>query len=163
APSSRDSDKYVVVDQVHDYFRAMGIEPRISLGWLDALLKSGLCLSHDPTIVDAAKAERVRLSPSGHQHLMWAVRDEEYLGAMGAVTPLVDESAFQRLEVAFSGSRMDTWKERLEVFVAYLLDEDARWVHIPAHKAYGGQVRVAEMLRRQPPQLRQWHARQDSK
>ncbi len=149
APSGRDSDKYIGVDQVHDYLRAMGIEPRISLGWLDALLKSGLCLSHDPTVVDAAKAERVRLSPSGHQHLMWAVRDEEYLSAMGAVTPLVDESAFQRLELAFAGARTETWKERLEVFVAYLLAEDARWVHIPDHKAYDGQVRIAEILKRQ--------------
>ena len=67
----------------------MNLDDRNVLLWLDAMLKTGLLLNYDPTVQDIAGASQVEISPSGRQHLFWALGNYEYLGAMAETTPLL--------------------------------------------------------------------------
>ena len=80
--------------------------------------------------------------------MLWGLRNREYLTAMAAVTPLVDEDAYHSLNVLFNRPRGETWRERLQKFVEYLVAEDSKWCRVPGHKAYIGQHSLTEMLQK---------------
>jgi len=133
------SDSFITVNQVVDYFRAMTIDPTIVLAWLCNVLSNGLCLSYDPTVKEISKAKRIGLSPSGHQHLLWGTKDRTYLSCMIPVTPIQNESDYQKLEVSFKSK---LWDEQRIQFVEYLVGHDQMYCQIPEHDAYDGQKKV---------------------
>ncbi len=81
--------QFIEIERVLEYFAAMHLEPRIVRDWVDAMLKTGLCLSYDPTRTSIEEVDRIEVSPSGRQHLNWALNDWVYLEAMLEVTPLL--------------------------------------------------------------------------
>ena len=142
------SQTYMHIDQVYDYFSAMSVEHRVVSFWLDAMLKSGLCLSYDPTIKDIADAGKIEISPSGLQHLMWGLHDTTYMMSMLCVTPLLDRDTFSSLEKLFKENRLKySWKKIITLFINYLLREDALYCNMPEHEAYNGQKKLLKKLK----------------
>jgi AAA ATPase domain len=145
------------VDAVSTYALGMGLEIRAAHLWLDAMLKSGLCLSYDPTVVDIDNANQIEISPAGRHHLIWAKGEFEYLAAMTQVTPVLDEVTYRDLQSHEANHR---WREKTALFIDYLLREDKNFCILPSHDAYQGQVRLANGLNDRAERWRQPAVRQ---
>ncbi len=145
-PVDERNEALVEVDQVVGYFGSAGVEARATNLWLDAMLKTGLCLSYDPTVQEVAPTLNIEISPSGRLHLRWAMEKNEYLGAMGDVTPLLNESTYQVVRDAGRDRNKTGWRRKLAAFIEYLLQEDATYCSLPNHAAYEGQMRLTKML-----------------
>lgn len=135
-------EDYVTIEQVLDYFQALGIERRATSLGIDALLKTGLCFSYDPTCNSVNTANKIQLSPSGLQHLLWGTWDESYIGSMMHVTPIGDESTHEKLKNLLSYGLHDTWAESIVTFINYLVDEDNIYIKNIVHSAYVGQYKI---------------------
>ena len=133
----------IEVSEVVAYFAGMNIEDRAVQLWLDAMLKTGLILNYDPTVQDIGTATHIEISPSGKQHLFWALGNNEYLSAMAEVTPLLSEATFRQLR---DHGKHYEWRERTVTFLDYLLDEDAMYCTAPGHDAYQSQQRMRPAL-----------------
>lgn len=129
---------FITVSQLTDYFQAMGIEFKHTLGWLDYFLKSGLSRSYDPTVLAAAHAQRVEMTPCGERHYVWATGDETYLRAMMEVTPILKREAFDRIDSAFreEGRQGRLTGASLCAFLEYIIELDGCYVRIPDLPAY---------------------------
>ena len=132
-------EDFVAVEQILDYLHAIGIERRTTRLCLDAILKSGLCFSYDPTVVDIGYVKKIQLSPSGLQHLHWGAWDEIYIGAMLPVTPIPEEDVHHKLMGLDERIR---WKARIGVFLQHLIQEDALYCNHIDHPAYVGQKKL---------------------
>jgi hypothetical protein len=148
-------ERFITIEQVIEYSRAMLVDASVTLSWLSALLEGGLCLSYDPTVTTISSVDKVELSHSGFQHLRWATREADYLHAMLEVTPLVDQAIYDQMMAIGRTSSSDSWRERVVLFADYLINEDAQYVKIPEHDAYASQVRLISDLQRTADQQRQ--------
>ena len=147
--SNPDNDgRYVGVRAIQDYFHEVGIEPRTSTRCLNALLHTGLVLEYDPTAKEAKNDGRVQISPSGRQHLLWALGDFVYLESMAITTPVLEESVFDEIKALSGVDRSDCRRKLIVSFVNYLLSEDQHFITVPKHEAFEGQLSVTDMLQR---------------
>lgn len=143
---SKAGEGYVEVDQICQYFQAMGVPIEITATWLSAMLSSGLCFSFDPTVKDIEEAKRIEISPSGTQHFLWATKEKAYMEAMSQITPILNRDVFSDLENADLEEFRLKWAHMVRLFVKYLLDEDAQYCQVPDHSAYLGQRRLRQGL-----------------
>lgn len=130
-------DNYILVDQIMDYFNAMGIDRNITYKHLDFLLKKGLIFSYDPTVINIENSKKVELSASGFEHYFWGINDNDYLFTMLEVTPITDQDFYSYLEQNYY-----QWGEKNQIsldFLNHLTAEDDLYCHIPDHVAYKGQ------------------------
>ncbi len=141
-------ESFVAVSQLYDYFQATTIERRVVSLWLDAMLHTGLCWSYDPTLTDIEKVQKIEISPSGRQHLIWGCSDESYLGSMMEVTPIAYQSTFERMRAVPWENKTLEWLEKTVLFLDYLIDEDNEYVRIPDHPAYRGQYAISKTIDR---------------
>jgi len=147
APTVEDDTASLDLDQILEYMQGMGVEPRVTQLWLDTMLKTGLCLNFDPTVVDIEFASRLEISPAGRQHLEWARTERQYISAMADVTPIVSEPSFVELREALTRGNQ-SWIYKIVSFTRYLLAEDANYCTVLDHTAYAGQRAIHEDLRR---------------
>jgi hypothetical protein len=126
---------FLPVDQVYEYFRAMGFERRVVSCWLDAMLRTALCWNYDPTINEVSKASKIEIAPSGNEHLIWATNDPEFMHAMMYVTPLVSQDVFDRLVHLGKEPFHLVWRRLVGTFIEYLISEDAVFCTVPEHEA----------------------------
>lgn len=137
---------YVSVNRVIDYLTVIGYGARVVSIWLDSMLKSGLCLSYDPTIISLDTSSRIQLSPSGRQHRAWVRTDFVYLESMMEVSPITDQSVYQKVDELFT-TRLPGFRQKaLALFVKYLVDEDSKYCHIPSHASHQTQSRLVNEL-----------------
>ena len=139
---SKEDNEYITLNQVIDYFYAIGIDNNITLTYLDALLKTGLCYSYDPTISDIRNAKKIQLSPSGKQHYYWAVHEEQYLQCMLEVTPILRDEVFGKLNQYKHPNLQEDRANRLIIFLQYLISEDEKFCSVPDHEAYLNQLGI---------------------
>lgn len=132
-----DVEKLVALGQMMD------VEEHVTRVWLDALLKTGLCVNYDPTVLDQQAATRIEITPSGRLHLNWARSSFEYICAMGVVTPLLDEGVHFSISQAYEHRN---WRQVAARFVHYLSAEDKMHCRLPDHSAYAGQRRMLTHL-----------------
>src|SRR5262249_41735831 len=144
--------RYAPTESVMEYLKAMGVEPRATRACLQAMLETGLCLSYDPTAKTLEGAPKLHCSPSGRQHLAWALRDWVYLESMAEVTPLLDLEAHTAIKAAIQSGTAHGRREAVRVFINYLLDEDAHYCVIPIHEFFSSQDNLRKTLARQA-----WH------
>jgi len=140
------TESFVAVAQIFDYFQATTIERRAVSLWLDAMLKTGLCLSYDPTHTGIEQVQKVEISPAGRQHLLWGASDENYIGSMMEVTPINDPATYDTIKNAPRDNKTIEWVMKTVAFTQYLLDEDKSYVQIPDHESYQGQHRLTNLL-----------------
>jgi GTPase SAR1 family protein len=145
-PRQEPEGRFIGTDQVVGYFQAIGIEPRATMEWLDALLKRGLCSSYDPTVVDAERSKRVTIRPAGLQHLWWGVADWEYLSAMAEVQPIEDPQVYDELDALCGRPVGATWADRVSVLLRYLVAADRKVVLDSDHESMRSQKRLIESL-----------------
>jgi hypothetical protein len=138
-PEVDGEDRFVAVEQLTSYFAAMGVEPRVVGLWIEAMLKTGLCLGYDPTVDAVAETKRLEISPSGMQHLYWGLRDWVYLDAMAETTPILEPDVHRTLLSIYKTVIDRSWIEAIQEFLAYLAAEDAKYCEVPSHEAYSGQ------------------------
>jgi GTPase SAR1 family protein len=131
---------FVDLFQICDYFLGMNYDQRVVISILDAMLKSGLCLSYDPTNLEIIDAMKIELSPAGFQHLYWATSDNIYVESMLPVTPIVDPETFERLHST-------NYQEQLNIFIDYLIKEDNKFTRVPQHEAYRGQIHLVNKIK----------------
>lgn len=139
-------EDYVTVDQALDYLLALGIDRRATLLCLDAMLKTGLCLSYDPTIQDISQAKKIQLSPSGLQHLLWGSWDETYISSMLQVTPIANAGIYDQLKACNSHDNNFRWAHEVGIFLQYLIQEDSEFTIDLNHEAYSGQRKLIYSL-----------------
>ncbi len=135
-------EDYMSTEQILDYAQGMGIERRPILLCLDAMLKTGLSFCYDPTIRSIEKANKIQISPAGLQHLHWGSWEEAYIYSMLQVTPITNESVFEKLRSYKDERKNDKWKLQIITFITYLLDEDDIYAHEIDHPAYEGQLKI---------------------
>lgn len=140
------TEVFITVDQVVEFFRAMTVEPRAVLVHLEEMLKTGLAWSYDPTVVRIRDTKKVEISPAGFQHLLFGMEDWVYMESMLQVTPLLEEGAFNDLYDHHGGERPDTTCRR--IFAEYVLREDRRYVQVPDHLSYASQSEFANRFMR---------------
>jgi hypothetical protein len=140
------TEAFIAVSQIFDYFQATTIERRVVSLWLDAMLKTGLCFSYDPTHTSIEQVRKIEISPAGRQHLIWGSSDENYIGSMMEVTPIYDQKTWNDLRSAPRGDKTLEWLTKTSVFAQYLLEEDTSFVQIPEHESYAGQHRITKLL-----------------
>ncbi|MEK9136209.1 MAG: ATP-binding protein, partial [Bacteroidota bacterium] len=141
-------EAFVQVSQLYDYFQAMMVERRVVGLWLDAMLRTGLCLSYDPTQTTIEGIQKVELSPSGRHHLFWGCADESYISSMMEVTPIQHQPTHEKLRAVPWENKNLERLEKTDIFIHYLLDEDHDYARIPDHEAYEGQRQLAKKLGR---------------
>ena len=139
--------RYVIVNNVIDYFNAMNIEAQAIRGWLSNMLKSGLLLSYDPTQSFIEEVYRIEISPSGYQHLLWARSNLAYIESMLEVTPLCDRSLYQELQHLMNLDLPFARRKAIKLFYQYLVKEDNHYCIIPNHAQYDGQRDINEKLK----------------
>jgi GTPase SAR1 family protein len=135
--NDKSEDNFLLIDQILDYFGAMGVDRSITLKHLDISLSKGLILSYDPTILSIENSRKVEISPSGFEHYLWALNDNDYLFIMLEVTPITDQQFFNFIDETYH-----QWSVRNELmlrFLIYLETEDITYCHIPSHVAFKGQ------------------------
>ena len=137
---------FIEIEQLLRYFDAMHFERSTVMAWLDEFLGSGLCFAYDPTHVSIQDVDRLRLSPSGFQHLYWGLTDTTYIQIMMEVTPLLDAEAYSQLADLQQQRRQDVWRQELELFIKYLINQDDMHVMVPDHVAYRGQQKLPRRL-----------------
>jgi energy-coupling factor transporter ATP-binding protein EcfA2 len=130
------------VDQIAAYCTGMGIEPRAASLWLNVMLQTGLVLNYDPTVESVETATSIEISPSGKQHLKWALDTHEYLGAMADVTPLLSEETWTEIRDA----RANGWRAKTATFLRYVMREDDMYCTIPEHATYESQRRISAQM-----------------
>jgi hypothetical protein len=145
-------DSYITVSQVLGYFAGMGIEGRTILPYLDIMLKSGLCYSYDPTILDIEHVKSIEISPNGKQHYYWALHDESYIQAMIDITPILDDETYRILHEARFSKKID-WRVKIFEFIKYILGQDSLFVTIPNSSSYKGQNKINVILKRRLSKL----------
>ncbi|WP_205513018.1 AAA family ATPase [Longitalea arenae] len=137
-------DSLLNVDQILDYFNAMGIERSITFDHLNYLLGKRLISSYDPTITDINFAKRVELTPAGHEHYIWGSNDYVYMYAMLEVTPITDENLYETVIANYYN-----YKQRqtmLYRFLEYLMRQDSLYCQIPNHPSYKGQELLSNLF-----------------
>jgi hypothetical protein len=150
----------IEVDEIVAYSAGMNIENRAVYLWLDAMLKSGLLVSYDPTVEEISHVHQVEIAPAGKQHLYWAISNFEYLSAMADVTPLLSEVTFAKMQDALRSR--GGWREKTATFIDYLLAEDEMYCMAPNHAGYESQRRIRASLTTTSRRLRDMLARNDS-
>lgn len=148
-------EDYVDVTQVLDYMYAIGLERRATDLCVGSLLRSGLCMAHDPTVVDINQANRIQLSPSGLQHLIWGSWDETYISIMAQVTPIAAEHSYQAMRATSDLDSKQRWLTETIEFLKYLIDEDRRHCAQQTHEAYLGQSKLIKSLATKLDRLKQ--------
>jgi GTPase SAR1 family protein len=140
APTNERNEALLRVDQITEYFASAGVDSQAVAAWLDAMIKTGLCLSYDPTVQAIESTLDVEVSPAGRLHLRWALDNSEYISAMSEVTPLRSETTYELLREA--DRNRNGWRSKTVPFLQYLLAEDASYCTLPTHESYEGQARI---------------------
>jgi cold shock CspA family protein len=125
---------------------------------MNSLLKTGLILDYDPTTKEVAGRSRVQISPSGRQHLQWALADWVYLESMAVVTPILDRAAHTEISSLMEDQRADRLRAAIARFVQYLLTEDSHYALVPVHAVYEEQSRITAILREHDEALKRFPA-----
>ena len=154
--SNKDNDRrYVPVSEILSYFRAMNIDERAITACLNQLLDSGLCLGYDPTADAVSDATKLEISPSGRQHVRWALRDWAYLESMAEVTPLHHKDTADNIRENLQKGAPHLKREAIGQFIAYLLEEDSHFCVSPKHAIYADQEEIHSTLGQQVKALSQ--------
>lgn len=138
-PTVEREGAFIEVENLMAVATTMSIEARATRMWMDRLLKTGLILNYDPTVLDVDAASRVEISPAGALHLSWARSSFEYLVAMSVTTALLDEVRHAEIKAAFDRRQYRTMAAS---FAEYLVSEDALFCVVPDHSTYSSQSRV---------------------
>lgn len=139
---------FIGVDQILEYAHAMHIDPKITMEWLSKLMEKGLIHSYDPTVIDVKRVEKIQLTPSGYQHLVWSSSNPEYILSMADVTPIRNRDFYDKLSLFNRQPRKESWQNLLLAFVDYLSAEDSMFVVIPTHEAFKGQKNLGLYIKR---------------
>jgi cold shock CspA family protein len=150
--------RYLPLGEIVDYLQEMGIEPRSTVLCLNCMLRTGLILDYDPTTTEVSADSCLQVSPSGRQHLQWALGDWVYLESMAVVTPLLDRGAHDEIRTLIAEQRSDGLRAAIARFVQYLLAEDGHYVLVPVHNLYQEQLRIADILREHDEKLKTFPA-----
>jgi len=140
------STRYAPKESLIEYLRSMTVEARATTQCLQALLESGLCLSYDPTVRKIESVSKLQISPSGKQHLSWAMRDWVYLESMAEVTPLLDPEVVSDIRANMQLATADGRRHAVRSFLSYLLTEDKHYCMVPKHEFYLGQNTLRSTL-----------------
>ncbi len=144
---NEDNDaRYVLIDEIVEYFQTANIDSRATMACLDAMLLRGLCLSYDPTTQGVNDTIRVEIAPSGRQHLAWAQRDWVYLESMAEITPMYDTEACDNIRHNLKNGSPHLRRSSIATFIRYLIQEDALFTIIPKHQLYQDQERLSSTL-----------------
>lgn len=130
--------QFVKVSDISDYFSNIGVPTGITKKWINELLRLGLLLNYDPTVLTIVEDTQVEISPSGITHLNWGSADSEYFRAMSLVTPIRVAKVHQEIQNAYSDYK-NKWAESVICFIDYLIAEDAIYCRIPEHESFKGQ------------------------
>jgi GTPase SAR1 family protein len=151
-------DNFLSVDQLLDYFNGMGIDRSITLKHLDLLLKKGLILSYDPTVLWISDSKRVELSASGFEHYFWGLNDNDYLFAMLEVTSITDQTFYDLIEREYR--YWDAKNTLMIEFLYYLGKEDKIYCHIPEHISYKGQHVIFKRFAWRRDLIKKWMSKE---
>ncbi|MDZ7914924.1 MAG: AAA family ATPase [Rhodococcus sp. (in: high G+C Gram-positive bacteria)] len=141
-PDKEHEGRSIHVDSVRAYLTGMGLPSRPVDLYLDFMLKTGLIQNYDPTVQSIDDCTLIEVTDSGLLHLRWATGGDEYLSAMTEVTPIINESVYERLQAY----RHTDWRKRTAEFIEYLRIEDSFYCTIPVHPNYQGQDRLQQQL-----------------
>ncbi|MFL5245095.1 MAG: cold shock domain-containing protein [Gemmataceae bacterium] len=147
--NAENDSRYVTVEQVIEYMKAMNIEARAIRLCLNSMLETGLCLSYDPTAKRIDDCFRIQISPAGRQHLSWGLKDWVYLESMAEVTPLLESEVVSEINACLQVDLADQRRQVIKSFAQYLISEDRHYCIMPKHEYYASQNRVIETLQQQ--------------
>lgn len=145
--------RYVLIDEILNYFHDMNIDPRATMACLGAMLKRGLCLSYDPTTEGIKDTVKVEIAASGQQHLMWSLRDWIYIESMAEITPMYDSEACDSIRASLQNGAAHLRRSAISMFIKYLVEEDSHFCIIPKHQLYQEQERIRTTLQQQVTSL----------
>lgn len=133
---------FTPIEDIYQYFAAIGISAMVMSSWLDGMLKAGLCLSYDPMVTDITKVSKIELAPAGYQHLIFGSSDPLYAYCMSQVTPILDGASFEKLSDYTAKGRSAFAPQAVGIFANHLIEEDALYCKIPSNSAYRSQERL---------------------
>lgn len=140
-------NEYILVQEIYEYFTALGIHSSITERWLSEMLYTGLVLNYDPSVMEAGSGSRVQISPSGGIHLILATLDIDYCQIMKDVTPLRDRNVVEEIVQSYKDYK-NKWAKSVKVFIKHLIMEDTVYCQVPEHTSYDGQRLIPKKLER---------------
>jgi cold shock CspA family protein len=144
--NSDNDARYVLVNEIVEYFHAMNIDPLATNSCLDVMLQRGLCLSYDPTTDGIRNTVKIEISTSGQQHLSWALRDWVYFESMAEVTPIYDSETRDQIRECLKVGSPYLRRTAIAAFIEYLIQEDSHFCIVPKHVMYEDQERIRSNL-----------------
>ncbi len=100
-----------------------------------------------------ADAPKLEISPSGRQHVQWALRDWIYIESMAEVTPLHDAIAVDIIRTSMTHRSPHMRRQVIGTFINYVLHEDSHFCVVPKHSTYSGQDEIRSSLVQQVKSL----------
>ncbi len=132
---------YVSLEQINQYFTAMGIpEPAIDHA-ISTLLSFRLIEPYDASDDTISLSQRVAIAHSGRMHYEMALTDPVFVGDMAFATPVRSTKLVDALRGIRASGKMgsDEWQKVQSQFIAYCFEQDGLYVRLPQDSIYEGQ------------------------
>lgn len=131
---------YLAIEQVQNYFEAVGLMPTNCLAIIDELLSYRLVDPYDPSLRDTAEVQRIRITPSGRIHYELATQDRIYIQQMARVTGLRNEATVQKVrDILQQKMGGNDWRRMELEFLEYCTSQDRIFFTIPDLEMYRSQ------------------------
>jgi cold shock CspA family protein len=131
---------YISLEQVSQYFLAMGVSEPALDHTLSLLLSFRLVEPYDASDETLANTQRIAITHSGRMHYELAMTDQYFVGDMAFATPVRSFPLVEKLRTIRS-TRMgeDEWSAVQSLFFKYCFEQDSLYVKIPVDEIYDGQ------------------------
>lgn len=140
---------YVSIEQINQYFAAMGIPEPVIDQALSTLLGFRLVEPYDASDDTVSLSQRIAIAHSGRMHYEMALTDPVFVGDLAFATPVKSTRLVDSLRAIRAAGRMGVkeWQRVQSEFIKYCFDEDALHARIPQDSIYDGQRQLRFDLR----------------
>ena len=131
---------YISIEQITQYFVAMGISETALDHSLIVLLGYRLIEPYDASDDSVAASQRVAISHSGRMHFEMATTNSIFVGDMLFATPLRSTKVVDSLRaIRIEKMAAPQWQNAQRLFANYCFEQDAIYSNIPNDSIFEGQ------------------------
>ncbi|MBV8738454.1 MAG: hypothetical protein JO007_14575 [Alphaproteobacteria bacterium] len=135
------ADAYVPIEEIEAYLEPMGTTARIIDLAIEDLLKFRMVEPYDPNDDRVYSTQKIAIAYSGRMHMEMCIHDDIFMRQMALRTRLRSHDTAEEIRRLHSTR---AWTKVTSYFVQYLVDEDARFLRVPNHQSYLGQMQLRE-------------------
>ena len=142
------NSSFISVSEVCDYFDVIGVTSFSCKRVLDELLRFGLVEAYNPNETKSEFAEKVILTPSGLEHLNFALKNQNYIAWMASVAGVSEEATVMQIRSVYGRGKLSKgdWQDIVSRFVEYCVKADQEYLEVPENINYESQKAIIRIL-----------------